>query len=152
MDERENEIVGFHNDANDEIDRSWALAQGTYLIKIYNDSTAVTGNFNIRTYLDTHGATTFPENSNDTMDTASPISLGQKILGHTAVNNQKDYYKIVIPTDGKYTFTYRARNTSGGMVDFQHFLYNSSFEQVEGAYWDSAKSSEWELKKELIII
>lgn len=147
MDERENEIVSFHNDANDEIDRSWALAQGTYLIKIYNDSTAVTGNFNIRTYLDTQGATTFPENSNDTMDTASPISLGQKILGHTAINNQKDYYKIVIPADGKYTFTYRARNTSGGMVDFQHFLYNSSFEEVKWSYWDSARSSEWELKK-----
>ena len=147
MDERENEIVGFHNDANDEIDRSWALAQGTYLIKIYNDSTAVTGNFNIRTYLDTQGATTFPENSNDTMDTASPISLGQKILGHTAVNNQKDYYKIVIPTDGKYTFTYRARNTSGGMVDFQHFLYNSLFEEIKTTIWGSSASSEWELKK-----
>lgn len=147
MDERENEIVSFHNDANDEIDRSWALAQGTYLIKIYNDSLEVTGNFNIRTYFDTQGKTTFPENSNDRIDTASPISLGQKIIGHTAVNNKKDYYKIVIPTDGKYTFTYRARNTSGGMVDFQHFLYNSSFEEVEWAYWDSARSSEWELKK-----
>lgn len=142
MDERENEIGKVYN-----FNKAYELAQGNYIILIRNNSTSSDGNFSLRTYFTTQGATTFPENSNDTMDTASPISLGQKILGHTAVNNQKDYYKIVIPTDGKYTFTYRARNTSGGMVDFQHFLYNSSFEEVEWAYWDSARSSEWELKK-----
>lgn len=144
MDTRENEIKNFHNDANDEIDRSWALAQGTYLIKIYNDSLEVTGNFNIRTYFDTQGKTTFPENSNDRIDTASPISLGQKIIGHTAVNNRDDYYKIVIPADGKYTFTYRTRTERAG---FKHFVYDSSFNEVKWAYSSPSKSNEWELTK-----
>ena len=147
MDTRENEIIDFHNDANDEIDRSWALAQGTYLIKIYNDSLEVTGNFNIRTYFDTQGKTTFPENSNDTIETASPISLGQKIIGHTAVNNKMDYYKIVIPSDGLYTFTYKARNKSGQRIEFQHYLYNSLFEEIKTTLWGSSASSEWKLKK-----
>ena len=124
MDERENVIVRDYNDKNHTLDKSYELTQGIYLIKIYNESDSANGSFNIRTYFDTEGKTTFQENSNDTIYKASPISLGQKILGHTAINNTDDYYKIVIPADGKYTFTYRTRTERAG---FKHFVYDSSF-------------------------
>ena len=82
MDERENEIGKVYN-----FNEAYELAQGNYIILIRNNSKEYEGTFSLRTYFDTQGATTFPENSNDRIDTASPISLGQKIIGHTAVNN-----------------------------------------------------------------
>ena len=139
MDERENEIGKVYN-----FNEAYELAQGNYIILIRNNSKEYEGTFSLRTYFDTQGATTFPENSNDRIDTASPISLGQKIIGHTAVNNSDDYYKIVIPSDGKYTFTYRTRTERAG---FQHFVYDSSFNEVKWAYGSSSSSNEWELTK-----
>ena len=144
MDERENEILRDYNDTNNTFDRSYELTQGTYLIKIYNNTDSTNGTFNIRTYFDTEGKTTFPENSNDTIYKASPISLGQKILGHTAENNKDDYYKIVIPEDEKYTFTYRTRTEGAG---FQPFLYDSSLNEVEWAMPGDAGSCRWEVEK-----
>lgn len=144
MDERENVIVRDYNDKNHTLDKSYELTQGIYLIKIYNESDSANGSFNIRTYFDTEGKTTFQENSNDTIYKASPISLGQKILGHTAINNTDDYYKIVIPEDGKYTFTYRTRTEGAG---FQPFLYDSSLNEVEWAMPGDAGSCRWEVEK-----
>ena len=144
MDERENVIVRDYNDKNHTLDKSYELTQGIYLIKIYNESDSANGSFNIRTYFDTEGKTTFQENSNDTIYKASPISLGQKILGHTAINNTDDYYKIVIPEDGKYTFTYRTRTEGAG---FQPFLYDSSLNEVEWAMPEDAGSCRWEVEK-----
>ena len=144
LDERENEIVRSYNDTNHTLDRSYELTQGTYLIKIYNNTDSTNGSFKIRTYFDTEGKTTFAENSNDTIYKASPISLGQKILGHTAENNKDDYYKIVIPEDGKYTFTYRTRTEGAG---FQPFLYDSSLNEVEWAMPGDAGSCRWEVEK-----
>ena len=144
MDERENEILRDYNDTNNTFARSYELTQGTYLIKIYNNTDSTNGTFNIRTYFDTEGKTTFPENSNDTIYKASPISLGQKILGHTAENNKDDYYKIVIPEDEKYTFTYRTRTEGAG---FQPFLYDSSLNEVEWAMPGDAGSCRWEVEK-----
>ena len=139
MDERENTIGEVYS-----FNKAYELAQGNYIILIRNNSKEYEGTFSLRTYFDTQGATTFPENSNDRIDTASPISLGQKIIGHTAVNNSDDYYKIVIPSDGKYTFTYRTRTERAG---FQHFVYDSSFNEVKWAYGSSSSSNEWELTK-----
>nr|WP_296156276.1 hypothetical protein [uncultured Blautia sp.] len=144
LDERENEIVRSYNDTNHTLDRSYELTQGTYLIKIYNNTDSTNGSFKIRTYFDTEGKTTFAENSNDTIYKASPISLGQKILGHTAENNKDDYYKIVIPEDGKYTFTCRTR-TEG--AEYQLFLYDSSLNEVEWTMPYASLSCGWELKK-----
>ncbi len=144
MDEREEKIVDFYNWSNGNFDKSYELTQGTYFIKIYNDSDSASGTFKLRTYFDTEGKTTFPENSNDTIYKASSISLGQKVLGHTAANNSDDYYKIVIPGDGKYIFTYRTRTESGR---YKPYLYDSSLNEVKKDSLSDAASLTWEVKK-----
>ena len=53
MDERENEIGKVYN-----FDKAYELAQGNYIILIRNNSTSSDGNFSLRTYFTTQGATT----------------------------------------------------------------------------------------------
>lgn len=156
-DENETEIKAFESQANGSFENSYELAQGVYLIEICGnqeeeeDSTEdnteentpeAKGTFNLETGFTTQGATTFQENSNDTIETASQIALGQKIRGHLALNNQDDYYKIVIPSNGKYTFRYKASNKN---VRLQHILYNSAFREVKKNIGSNAESVIWEL-------
>lgn len=107
-----------------------------------NGNTVDKGTYNFKTSFTTEGATSFPETANDSMATASPISVGQNIKGHLALNNTDDYYKIVIPTNGKYTFRYRS---SDRKVRFQHFLYNAAFQEIKRNDITYAGSDVWEL-------
>lgn len=152
-DEKETEIRAFESQANNAFENSCELAQGVYFIEICGDQEEeensteenipeVKGKFNLETGFTTQGATTFQENSNDTMESASQIVLGQKIKGHLALNNQDDYYKIVIPSNGKYTFRYKANDKN---IRLQHVLYNAAFHEVKKNTGSNAEAIVWEL-------
>lgn len=155
--ENETEIKAFESLANGEFENSYELTQGVYLIKICGaqeekediteedteeDIPEVKATFNLEIGFTTQEASTFQENSNDTIKTASPISLSQKIRGHLALNNVDDYYKIVIPSNGKYTFRYKAGNKN---VRLQHVLYNAKFQKVQANGGCNTESVIWDL-------
>lgn len=156
-DEKETEIKAFESQANNTFENSYELTQGVYFIEICGDQEEeenstddnteenipeVKGKFNLETGFTTQGATTFQENSNDTLEAASTITLNQKVRGHLALNNQDDYYKIVIPSNGKYTFRYKANDKN---IRLQHVLYNSAFYEVKKNAGSDAETAVWDL-------
>ena len=150
--ENETEIKIFESQANDSFENSYELVQGIYFIEICGnqdeeensteDNTEenipeVKGKFNLETGFTTQGAATFQENSNDTPEMASSITLNQKVRGHLALNNTDDYYKIMIPSNGKYTFRYKTENKN---IRFQHILYNSALQEIKRNTGSNAES------------
>lgn len=156
-DANEMEIKTFESQADASFEDSYELAQGIYFIEICGeqdeekDSTEdnteentleVKGTFNLETGFTTKGATTFQENSNDTPEMANSITLKQKVRGHLALNNTDDYYKIVIPSNGKYNFHYKTENKN---IRFQHILYNSALQEIKRNAGSNSETAIWDL-------
>lgn len=126
VDTDENRICGIRHDYEDTYEHKFELAKGNYYVKVYGKEGAA---YQINTYF-TKAPYTFAENSNDTILKANSIQLNQVIKGHTAENNEYDYYKINLPAKGDYPLIF----DSDDRGRIRWVLYDSNYQEMTGSY------------------
>lgn len=103
-------------------DSNMYLSAGTYYIVFTNlgsspceFSLAVSASTSHESFVDTISS------GNDTLATASAIKLNTRYTGQVDITDENDWYKIVIPSDGKFgfSFTYDNKPTAYEPVEYE---------------------------------
>lgn len=113
------------------------LTRGTYYLGVEQYSSNYTGNYSFK--IDFASAEeTFTETGkgiNNTLSAANNISTGTTYKGQIATNDEKDFYRFVISSTGKYTLTssanipwvyYRIYDSTGNCLWSSWYAANSS--------------------------
>ncbi len=141
------------------MNKSLDLTAGTYYFGVFMDD-EITGNYSFKATF-TDAVESFPESgngSNNSYASASVIELGKYYNGQIAVNDDKDFYKFVVPynavlsvkvtgeIDGMFVYIYNSSNnriwddyvspyTEDGMCNF-----NEQVNLTKGTYYFAAES------------
>ena len=112
------------------------LTKGTYYYTVKRDGSG-TGNYSFK--LSFSGAEeSFTETGDGTdnlMSSANEINVNTDYKGQIADNDDRDFYRFVLTSSGRITFT-----ATAGMVYINYYIYDSAGEEIWriNPYWNSA--------------
>lgn len=91
-------IRGGSESSPEVVSETYILSQGTYYIS-YMSVSGATGNYKVYGNFESYGITAV---ENDSYDLPQNMSVDKKIIGAMTYTNMVDWYKITVPTTGKY--------------------------------------------------
>ena len=115
------------------------LTKGTYYFAAKQDG-SYTGNYSFRLNFDTAGEsfTEVGSGSNNSMNSASTISVNTNYKGQIAKNDEKDFYKFTLASSGRIAISATAK-----MQWIYYYVYDSSGNQLwsQNPNWNSTTES-----------
>ena len=115
------------------------LTKGTYYFAAKQDG-SYTGNYSFRLNFDTAGEsfTEVGSGSNNSMNSASTISVNTNYKGQIAKNDEKDFYKFTLASSGRIAISATAK-----MRWIYYYVYDSSGNQLwsQNPDWNSTTES-----------
>ncbi len=115
------------------------LTKGTYYFAAKQDG-SYTGNYSFRLNFDTAGEsfTEVGSGSNNSMNSASTISVNTNYKGQIAKNDEKDFYKFTLASSGRIAISATAK-----MQWIYYYVYDSSGNQLwsQNPDWNSTTES-----------
>lgn len=127
--------------ANKHVEESYDLVGGNYVLGIDGLNTVGTVSFKLdfvpikETFPDT------TENRHDTPDTAAKLALNKSILGHFAINDDRDMYALSIPRNSKMTLVLSTKN----IMSMDVYLMNRTGEREWVREGVSSGKSVWNI-------
>ncbi len=130
------------------LDENLVLASGQYLFSVMQ-ANGCTGTYEFQMSNDAAGES-FPEvdgGSNNSIETASKISLGKAYRGQIAINDERDFYSFTLKAQSELTidvseaqgyYTYNIFDGNGNMVWEKHLGANNCHEVIhltKGKYY-----------------
>ena len=109
------------------------LSAGTYFLRIDNNDelSDVTYTFNVKFSKSNY----WEKENNETFQTATQMTLNKKYYGSICVDEDDDFYKIVIPNDGKIYLNFERENLFDSSWYWKITLYNKNSEYITARYY-----------------
>lgn len=112
---------------------SLALEPGAYCVKVWG-SNSCTGDYRLRGSFQAAGNN--ERESNNSFETAMPLSAGSQITGFLSKNDTMDFYSFYVP----YTQTVKISYTA--MISYSYFqLWNKDFQSLRKQYVSTGSES-----------
>ena len=124
----------WNTNTNSKVDNyNFDLIKGTYYISFVRYDSSYTGNYNFTLYFNS-SQETYKE-PNDSIQQAKGVGFGNKTRGQMALNDSKDFFRMVVPSAGRVRL-----NVLSYMEYYNVYLYDASGDEVwssTGRYWNS---------------
>ena len=112
------------------------LTKGTYYYTVKRDGSG-TGNYSFKLSFSSaeESFTETGDGTDNLMSSANEINVNTDYKGQIADNDDRDFYRFVLTSSGRITFT-----ATAGMVYINYYIYDSAGEEIWriNPYWNSA--------------
>ncbi len=112
------------------VTKTFDLTKGTYYFVVSYSSGEGNYSFNLSLTSANESFTETGNGTNNTFESASPISLNTEYKGLIAENDDLDYYKFTIPSSGRIT-----NNAIGKMDRIHYLIYDTSGKKLYDRYF-----------------
>lgn len=89
------------------------LSQGTYYVSVVSASGRTSGSYKLYASLSSSGITAV---ENDSYDSPQNMSINSKVTGVITYSNSEDWYKVTIPSSGKYRYMFQSSDNMVGYL------------------------------------